>query len=114
MSNVCKFIGGFMKKLLLLPILLLMTSCKETHIYVSSIITNKWDRQWVQIIRIGKITTTIPHHDYYFQFNEWKPYTKKVSSGDYEKFEVGEIYTFTINEKEKEFFFDDSIVVVEE
>ena len=102
------------KKLLLLPILLLMTSCKDSHIYVSSIITNKWDRTWVQVISTGKTTMTIPHHDYYFQFNEWKPYTKKVSSGDYNKYDVGDIYTFTICDKEKEYFFDDSIVVIEE
>ena len=89
------------KKLLLLPILLLMTSCKENHIYVSSIITNKWDRQWVQVIHTGKVTVSVPHHDYYFQFNEWKPYTKKVSSGDYEKFDVGDIYTFAISEEKK-------------
>ena len=103
------------KKLLLLPILLLMTSCdKSSHIYVSSIITNKWDRSWVQLSHAGKVLITIPHHDYYFQFNEWKPYTKKVSDGDYEKFDVGDIYTFTISEEEKSYFFDDSIVVVEE
>ena len=102
------------KKLLLLPILLFMTSCEERHIYVSSIITNKWDRQWVQVISTGKIIVSVPHHDYYFQFNEWKPYTKKVSGGDYEKFEVGDIYTFTISEEEKSYFFDDSIVAVDE
>lgn len=102
------------KKLLLLPILFLMTSCKCSHIYVSSIITNKWDRYWVQVISTGKTTMTIPHHDYYFQFNEWKPYTKKVSGGDYEKFDVGDNYTFTIVDNEREYFFDDSIVVVEE
>lgn len=102
-----------MKKLLLLPILLLMASCEESHIYVSSIITDKWDRTWVQVISTGKTTMTIPHHDYYFQFNEWKPYTKKVSNRDYEKLEVGDIYTFAISEKEKEYFFDDSIVAVE-
>lgn len=103
------------KKLLLLPILLLMTSCtKDSHIYVSSLITNKWDRHWVQVVSTGKTTISIPHHDYYFQFNEWKPYTKKVNDGDYEKFDIGDIYTFTISEEEKEYFFEDSIVVVEE
>ena len=101
------------KKLLLLSVLLLTTSCKESHIYVSSIITNKWDRHWVQVISTGKITVSIPHHDYYFQFNEWKPYTKKVRGEDYDKFDVGDIYTFTISEEEKSYFFDDSIVVVE-
>ena len=101
------------KKLLLLPILLLMTSCKASRIYVSSIITNKWDRHWSQIISTGKTTIIVPHHEFYFQFNEWKPYTKKVSLGDYEKFEIGDTYTFTISDSEKSYFFDDSIVVVE-
>lgn len=102
------------KKLLLLPTLLLMTSCKDSHIYVSSIITNKWDRTWVQVISTGSSVISIPHHDYYFQFNEWKPYTKKITEGDYDMFEVGDTYTFTISEEEKSYFFDDSIVVVEE
>ena len=101
------------KKLLLLHILLLITSCEDSHIYVSSIITHKWDRTWVQVISTGKTTMSIPHHDYYFQFNEWKPYTKKVSEEDYKKFEIGDTYTFTISEEEKSYFFDDSIVVVE-
>lgn len=101
------------KKLLLLPMLLLMTSCKESHIYVSSIITNKWDTHCVQVIWTGKTNISIQHHHHYFQFNECKPYTKKVSSEDYEKFEIGDIYTFTISNNEKSYFFDDSIVVVE-
>ena len=105
-----------MKKLILLlvlPLLLLLTSCDNSHIYVSSIITNKWDRRWTQVINTGKTMMSIPHHDYYFQFNEWKPYTKKVSGGDYGDFDVGDIYTFTISDKEKEYFFDDSIVKVD-
>ena len=105
-----------MKKLslmLLLP-LMLLTSCGSSHTYVSSIITNKWDRKWVQIVSTGKTTIHIPHHDYYFNFNEWKPYTKKVNQGDYDKYEIGDIYTFAIDEKEREYFFDESIVNVEE
>lgn len=103
-----------LKKFLLLPLIVMMTACDDSHIYVSSVITNKWDRHWVQVISTGKTTISIPHHDYYFQFNEWKPYTKKVSGGDYDKFDVGDIYTFTISEEEREYFFEDSIVVVEE
>jgi hypothetical protein len=101
-------------KLLLLPILLLMTSCKNNRTYVSSIITNKYDRHRVQVIPTGKTTICIPQHDYYFQFNEWETYTKKVNSEDYKKFDVGDIYTFIINDKERKYFFEDSIVVVEE
>ena len=102
-----------LKLLLLLP-LLSLTACDDSHIYVSSIITNKWDRTWVQIVHTGKTTITIPHHDYYFNFNEWKPYTKKVSGGDYDKYDIGDTYTFAIDEREKSYFFDDSIVVVKD
>ena len=106
MKKIFKLLG-------LLP-LFMLTGCKNSHIYVSSIITNKWDRTWVQVISTGKTTISVPHHDYYFQFNEWKPYTKKVSGGDYDKFDVGDIYTFTISDNEKEYFFEDSIYTVEE
>lgn len=105
-----------MKKLLLFTILplLLLTSCGDSHLYVSSNITDKWDRQWVQVIHVNKTTWTIPHHDYYFQFNEWEPYTKKVNRSDWYKFEIGDTYTFAIDEKEKHYFFDDSIVTIRE
>lgn len=105
-----------MKKLalmLLLPIMLL-TSCGESHLYVSSNITDKWDRQWTQVISNGKTTMAIPHHDYYFNFNEWEPYTKKVTQSDWNKFEVGDTYTFSISEKERKYFFNESIVNVED
>lgn len=102
-----------LKKLLLLPILLLMTSCKESHIHVSSIITNKYDYETTTMIMSGTVLVPIFSHHYIFQFNEVKPYSKPVSSDDYNKFEVGDIYTFTIGEEEKSYFFDDSIVVVE-
>lgn len=102
------------KKLLLLPILLLMTSCKESRIYVSSIITNKYDYESMIMVSSGKAFVPIFNHHYIFQFNEVKPYDKSVSSEDYGKYEIGEEYTFRIDEKEKEYFFNDSIVVVEE
>lgn len=102
-----------LKLLLVLP-LMLLTACDDNHLYVSSNITDKWDRTWVQIISTGKTTISIPHHDYYFQFNEWKPYTKKVNQSDWNKFEVGDTYTFAISEKEKEYFFTESIVDVKD
>ena len=94
---------------ILLPILLLMASCKENRIYVSSVIADKWYRQWVQVVIVGKVTTSIPRCNYYLQFNELKPYTKEVSYGDYEKFDVGDVYTFAIRESEKDCFFADNI-----
>lgn len=105
-----------MKKIILLLFLsLLISSCAKCyHIYVNSIITNKYDREWVQIIYANNVAISIPHHDYYFQFNEWKPYTKKVNESDYEKFEISDMYTFAIEPREKSYFFSDSIVVVEE
>lgn len=99
--------------ILLLPIMLL-TSCGEGYTYVSSNITDKWDRTWTQTINTGKTIIHVPHHDYYFQFNEWKPYTKKVNQSDWNKFEIGDTYTFAISEKEREYFFDESIVSVED
>ncbi len=99
--------------LLILP-LLLLTSCNSTGIYVSSLITNKWDRRWSSIIRTGKTTIIVPHHDYYFQFNERKPYVKKVSGGDYDQFNIGDIYSFQISDNETEYFFEESIVRLNE
>lgn len=106
-----------MKKILLVLVLsvLLISSCaKSAHIYVSSIITHKREHEWVQIVYANKVTISIPHHDYYFQFNEWKPYTKKVNESDYKKFDITDVYTFVIEAHEKEYFFSDSIVIVEE
>ena len=102
-----------LKLLLALP-LMLLTSCNNSYLYVSSIITTKWDRHWVQVIRSGKATITVPHHDYYFQFNERKPYVKKVSGGDYDQFNVGDIYSFQISVRETEYFFEESIVRLKE
>ena len=99
-------------KLLLLSILL-MTSCQQDYVCVSSTITHKWDRYWIQPIHTGQSIMYFPHYDYYFQFNELKPYTKKVLLSDYEKFEIGDIYTFTISEEEKECFFSDSIYEIQ-
>lgn len=101
------------KLLLILP-LLLLTGCKQKRICVTSNITNKWDRIWNQVITTGKITTVVPHHDYFFQFNEWKPYTKKVSYGDFTTYEVGDDYTFWIDDKETQYFFEESYYIVEE
>lgn len=100
-----------MKKVLTLLVLplLLLTSCNSSGIYVTSLITNKWDRHWTSIVRAGKTTIIIPHHDYYFQFNERKPYVKEVSGGDYDKFNVGDTYTFQISDNETEYFFEESI-----
>jgi len=100
------------KKLLLLPILLLMTSCKESHIYVSSIITNKYDYTTTTMIMSGKVLVPIFTHHYIFQFNEVKPYNKSVSSGDYSEYEIGDEYTFWIDEKEKEYFFESSYYTI--
>ena len=105
-----------MKKLLMLLLLplLLLTSCSSENIYIASIITTKWDRRWVQVIRSGKVTITVPHRDYYFQFNERKPYVKKVTGGDYDQFNVGDIYSFQISVRETECFFEESIVRLKE
>ena len=98
-----------LKLLLALP-LLLLTACGGKELTVSSTITSKWDRKWIQTIYCGKVLTYVPHHTYYFDFEEVKPYTKQVNQTDWNNYEIGDKYTFTIKEKEKEYFFTESIV----
>ena len=100
------------KLLILLP-LMLLTSCSEKRTYVTSVITNKYDYTYNQVISNGKVTTVVIHHRYIFQFNEVKPYNKPVDNSTYEEYNVGDEYTFWIDEKEKEYFFPDSYETVE-
>ena len=96
-----------LKILLMLP-LLLLTGCKEERIYVTSLITNKYDYVYNQVVHTGKTTVLVSHHRYVFQFNEIKPYSKSVSVADYNDYEVGDSYTFWISGKETQYFFEDS------
>lgn len=101
-------------KLVLLMPLLLLASCSEEHIYVTSQITNKYHYTYYQVVSTGKTTITIPHKRYVFQFNDWQPYKKSVSVATYNEYEIGDEYTFLISSEEKKYFFNEHIYVVEE
>ena len=96
------------KLLLALP-LMLLTACEEKTLIVSSTITDKWETKWIQTVYCGKVLTYVPHHTYYFKFEEVQPYTKQVDQTDWNNYGVGDKYTFTIKEKEKGYFFTESI-----
>ena len=102
------------KKLKLFILLPMVMLCSCSLFRVSSIITNKYDRHWIQTMVAGKVIYSIPKHDFYFQFNEVKPYTKQVEEKDYNKFEVGDTYTFAISKREAEYFFDSSVTEIKD
>ena len=99
-------------KYLLLINCLLCTACDEKHIYISSVITQKWNKQYFINVWAGTFMVAVPQQDYYFMFNEQKPYTKKISKEDYTTYEIGNTYTFEIDEKEQEYFFEESITII--
>ena len=89
---------------------LALCSCNDNSgLYVSSTITHKSELHYSHLVKAGKAYVPIIHHYYYFHFNDLKPYKKSVVSGDYGKYEIGDVYTFQISEKEKEYFFTDNI-----
>ena len=98
------------KLLILLPLMLLTSCSEDTGIYVTSKIVNKYNYQTTTMVMSGKVLVPIITHHYIFQFNEVKPYSKSVGSDNYDKYEIGDDYTFQISEKEKEYFFETSYV----
>lgn len=102
MKKIIKLLG-------LLP-LLLLSGCKEKNIYVSAEITQKY--HYITIILAGP-SNPVPIDHYDFIFNQAKPYRKEVSWTIYNQYEIGDIYTFCIDENEKEYFFENSIYIGE-
>lgn len=97
------------KLLALLPLILLTgCGCSKQRIYVTSMITNKYDYTYTQVVSTGKTTAVITHRRYVFQFNEIKPYNKPVDCSTYKQYNVGDEYTFWIDDTEKEYFYPDS------